>query len=83
MATGTKKKTHKGLLKRVKITRNGHVKHGTTGGRHRKSLHSSSQNRQLRRPSYLADVERKRAQQLLGFKIRRPELQQQSEAASE
>ncbi|MFG0330350.1 MAG: bL35 family ribosomal protein [Phycisphaerales bacterium] len=74
-------KPHKGLLKRVKITRNGHVKHAQAGGRHRKSLHSSAQNRMLRRPKIACEVERKRAQRLLGFRIRRPD--QTAPAANE
>ena len=66
-------KPHKGLKKRVKITRNGQVKHEPAGARHRKSRHTAAQNRQLRRPTIACEVERRRAQQMLGFRIRRPE----------
>ncbi len=64
-------KPHKGLGKRVRITRNGKVVHSKVGGRHRKSLHTSKQNRQLRRSHLAAPVERRRAQTMLRFKIRR------------
>ena len=65
-------KPHKGLLKRVRITATGQVKHGQAGARHRKSLHSSAQNRQVRQQKVACEVERKRLQKLLGFRIRRP-----------
>lgn len=70
---GLKFKPHKGLRKRVKITRNGHVKRSRAGQRHRKSLHSSAQNRQLRLRKVAPEVERRRCQAMLGFKIRRPD----------
>ncbi len=65
-------KPNKGLLKRVRITKSGKVKHAKAGGRHRKSLHSSAQNRQLRQAKMAPAVEQRRAQKMLGFKIRRP-----------
>ena len=61
---------HKGLLKRVSVTRNGKVKHAKPGQRHRKSLHSSGQNRHLRLTTTAKEVERKRLRKLLGFRIR-------------
>ncbi len=63
-------KPHKGLLKRVTVTRNGKVKHAKAGQRHRKSLHKSAQNRQLRQHKVTAEVERKRLRKLLNFRIR-------------
>jgi len=80
---GKKFKPHKGLGKRVRITRNGQVRHTRAGLRHRKSRHTTKQNRQLRLPKLAAEVERRRCQSMLGFKIRRPEQhgqQQQSGA---
>lgn len=68
-------KPHKGLKKRVKITRNGQVKHDQSGARHRKSRHTAAQNRQLRQPKIACEVERRRSQHMLGFRIRRPEAQ--------
>lgn len=63
-------KPHKGLLKRVTVTRNGKVKHAKAGQRHRKSLHNSAQNRQLRQHKVSAEVERKRLRKLLNFRLR-------------
>lgn len=63
-------KPHKGLLKRVTVTRNGKVKHAKVGQRHRKSLHNSAQNRQLRRSTTVKEVERKRLHKLLNFRMR-------------
>lgn len=63
-------KPHKGLLKRVTVTRNGKVKHAKVGQRHRKSLHNSAQNRQLRRSTIAKEVERKRLRGLLHFRVR-------------
>ncbi|MBL1215900.1 MAG: 50S ribosomal protein L35 [Planctomycetes bacterium] len=71
---------HKGLAKRVRITRNGQVKHRKAGGRHRKSLHDSGQNRQLRLGKMAPNSERRRAQKMLGFRIRRPAAKQQQQA---
>ncbi|MFW5653280.1 MAG: large ribosomal subunit protein bL35 [Planctomycetota bacterium] len=77
-------KPHKGLKKRVKITRNGQVKHDRAGGRHRKSRHTAQQNRQLRRPEVAHEVERRRAQSMLHFRIRRPEARpEEVEAATD
>jgi len=63
---------HKGVAKRVTITRNGQVKFKKAGGGHRKNKHNSKQNMQSRRPKIAPEVERKRVQTMLGFKIRRP-----------
>lgn len=63
---------HKGVAKRVTITRNGQVKYKKAGGGHRKNKHNSKQNMQLRIPKVAPEVERKRIQTMLGFKIRRP-----------
>jgi len=65
-------RSHKGLAKRVKITRNGQVKYKKAGGGHRKAKHSANQNLKLRNPKIAPEVERKRVQAMLGFKIRRP-----------
>ena len=75
-------KPHKGLRKRVRITRNGKVVHAKVGGRHRKSLHTSKQNRQLRKSHLAAPVERRRAQTMLRFKIRRPSTAAPAKAVS-
>ncbi len=62
---------HKGLSKRVRISRNGQVKHKKSGGGHRKAKHTSNQNMKLRNPKIAPEVERRRCQQMLGFRIRR------------
>ena len=73
---------HKGLKKRVTITRNGQVKHNRVGSQHRKNRHTAKQNLQLRQRKIAPECERKRIQGMLGFKIRRPDAQAQAQAAA-
>ncbi len=70
MANKVKFKPHKGLLKRVRVSPNGKVKHRKPGTRHRKSMHKGSQSRRLRRTGVASERETMIVQGLLRFKIR-------------
>lgn len=50
-------KPHKGLLKRIRLTKSGKVKVRRAHGRHLRSHKSGELLRSYRKPSYLADVE--------------------------
>jgi large subunit ribosomal protein L35 len=58
-----KTKSHKGLLKRIRITKSGKVKIRRVGGRHIKSKKTATRVRGYRRPQYAtaADLKRLRA----------------------
>jgi len=64
-------KPHKGLRKRVRITKTGKIKQTKAGLRHRKSLHTSTQNRQLRRPKIATTSETRRMSLMLGVSPKR------------
>ncbi|MFO7897863.1 MAG: 50S ribosomal protein L35 [Planctomycetota bacterium] len=61
-----KQKTHKGLAKRVRVTRNGKVMRGKAGRRHLLSGKSGKRKRQLRKKAQVAPTERKRITRALG-----------------
>jgi large subunit ribosomal protein L35 len=50
-----KAKPHKGLLKRVRLTKSGKIKHQRSGGRHLRSNKTGDHIRALRSPAYLCD----------------------------
>ena len=64
-----KLKSHKGLLKRVKITGTGKVKHKKKGGSHRNSKHSGKVSRNLRNDVICAKSVVKKMEQLLNAKL--------------
>lgn len=72
-----KAKPHKGLLKRIRITKNGKIKVQRPGGRHLRSNKNGEQVRALRKPGFLCDGDVKRISSLLigHLKIRRHEAQ--------
>lgn len=61
----TKNKPHKGLQKRVRVTRNGKVKRRKVGLGHLCSTKSGGRKRKLRRPAICPKSEEKRARQML------------------
>ena len=61
----TKNKPHKGLQKRVRVTRNGKIKRRKVGLGHLCSTKSGSRKRKLRRPSICCKAETKRARAML------------------
>ena len=60
-----KLKSHKGLLKRIKITASGKVKHKRSGATHLNSHFRGKKTRELRQPMYLSNPEARRAVKML------------------
>lgn len=69
MATKVKKKSHKGLLKRVKITGRGKVKFHASNSGHLRSGKSSKRLRNLRRPCIAKRGDMNRLQKLLNCRL--------------
>lgn len=65
-----KNKPHKGLLKRIKISKTGKVSHKSCGTGHLKSGKSSKRLRQLRKDTVVANAEIRRAGKMLGRRLR-------------
>jgi len=65
-----KNKPHKGLLKRMKITKSGKVKHRSAFHSHLSSHKTGKRLRQLRGDHYIGDSEIKRAEKLLFRRLR-------------
>jgi large subunit ribosomal protein L35 len=65
-----KNKTHKGLLKRIRLTKTGKVKHKTCGGSHLKSNKSGAQIRDFRKNKTMSRGEAKRVELLLHTRTR-------------
>ncbi len=64
-----KNKSHKGLLKRVKVTKTGKIKLQRAYGRHLRSHKPGSTVRQYRRPKYARGPDAKRVRRMLGLKV--------------
>ncbi len=83
-----KNKTHKGLLKRVRITKSGRVKLHRACGRHLRSHKPRRLLRRYRLPLYAAGPDAKRLGRVLLIKIRGPramtpaDIQETADAAS-
>lgn len=65
-----KNKPHKGLLKRVKVTKTGKVRHRSAFHSHLSSHKSGKRLRQLRGDPYISNAEIKRAEKLLFRRLR-------------
>lgn len=65
-----KNKPHKGLLKRVKISNTGKVRHKACGTGHLKSRKTAKRLRQLRNDTIIADTEIRRASKMLNRRLR-------------
>lgn len=65
-----KNKTHKGLLKRVRITKTGKVKHNRAGCKHLRSSKSPTRLRRLRGGSWMSTADTKRLAKLLFRRLR-------------
>ncbi len=63
-----KQKPHKGLLKRVRITKSGKIKMHRAFGRHLRSHKSAQTIRGYRKPTYAHASDVKRVSRLLGLK---------------
>ena len=65
-----KNKIHKGLLKRIRVTKTGKVKHKRASSGHLKSGKSAKKLRELRHHTMLSKGEAKRAEKLLFRRLR-------------
>ncbi|MHC4429520.1 MAG: 50S ribosomal protein L35 [Planctomycetota bacterium] len=64
-----KNKSHKGTLKRVRITATGKIKMQRAFGRHLRSHKSGSLIRKYRLPAYAQGPDEQRLRRLLGLKV--------------
>lgn len=65
-----KNKSHKGTLKRIRITRTGLVKHKSGASGHLRSHKSSKRLRRLRHSKFMSNPEAKRLERLLFRRLR-------------
>jgi large subunit ribosomal protein L35 len=65
-----KNKSHKGLLKRVRVSKTGRIKLQRACGRHLRSHKPGQMIRKYRRPKYVAGADQQRLRSLLGLKAR-------------
>lgn len=66
----SKNKPHKGLLKRVRISKTGKVRHRKAFHQHLRSSKTGKRLRHLRNDNYIADSEAKRFEKLLFRRLR-------------
>lgn len=62
-----KLKTRKGAAKRLRMTKSGHLKHGSPGRRHLLRRKDAKRRRQLRKSKILARVHERRVRRMLGI----------------
>lgn len=65
-----KNKSHKGLLKRVRVTKTGKVKHRSANHKHLRSGKGGKRLRQLRKDSMMSNADAKRLEKLLFRRLR-------------
>ncbi|MBL9031996.1 MAG: 50S ribosomal protein L35 [Phycisphaerae bacterium] len=65
-----KNKAHKGLLKRIRISKTGKVRHRSANHKHLRSGKGGKRLRQLRKDPYMADADVKRLEKLLFRRLR-------------
>lgn len=65
-----KNKPHKGLLKRIRITKTGKLKHKSANSKHLKSGKSPDRLRRLRKDRYVSNAEAKALEGLLFRRLR-------------
>lgn len=66
----SKNKPHKGVLKRIRVTKTGKVRHRSAYHKHLSSHKSGKRLRQLRQDPYLTSGEAKRLEKLLFRRLR-------------
>jgi large subunit ribosomal protein L35 len=79
----TKVKSHKGLLKRIKITKSGKIKYKSPRGRHLKSNKSGATVRGYRRAQYAQSGDIKKLEAILHRPLRSQEQHMADRAAKE
>lgn len=65
-----KQKPHKGLLKRVRMTKSGLLRHRKSGSKHLRSHKSPDRLRRLRSDSVLPSTRAREASKMLGMRVR-------------
>ena len=65
-----KNKSHKGLLKRIRITKTGLIKHKTAGHKHLRSGKGGKRLRQMRKSPVMSNADAKRLEMLLFRRLR-------------
>ncbi len=65
-----KNKSHKGLLKRVRISKTGKVRHRSANHKHLRSGKGGKRLRQLRADPYMSNADAKRLEKLLFRRLR-------------
>lgn len=65
-----KVKNHKGLLKRIRITKTGKVRHNRAGVKHLRSSKSPTRLRRLRGGSFMSSAESRKLSKLLFRRLR-------------
>lgn len=65
-----KNKSHKGLLKRIRISKTGKIRHRSAYHKHLRSGKSGKRLRQLRKDPYMANADIKRLEKLLFRRLR-------------
>ena len=65
-----KNKSHKGLLKRIRISKTGMVRHKTSGHKHLRSGKGGKRLRQMRKDPYMSTADGKKLQRLLFRRLR-------------
>ncbi len=65
-----KMKTHKGMLKRVRLTKTGKAKHAKAGFKHLRSAKSPRRLRRLRKGAFVSTADARRISRLIGRRVR-------------
>lgn len=65
-----KSKNHKGLLKRIRISKSGKIRHRVAGRKHLRSGKGGKKLRQYRREGYMSSADVKRLEKLLFRRLR-------------
>jgi large subunit ribosomal protein L35 len=78
-----KNKSHKGLLKRVRVTKTGRIKLQRACGRHLRSHKTGQRIRKYRLPTYVTGADARRLRSLLGLKSSRARAKTAAEAPAE
>jgi large subunit ribosomal protein L35 len=66
----SKNKSHKGLLKRIRVTKTGKVRHRMAGHKHLRSGKGGQRLMQMRKDPYMASADTKRLEKLLYRRLR-------------
>jgi large subunit ribosomal protein L35 len=65
-----KNKNHKGLLKRMRVTKTGKIRHRSANHKHLRSGKGGKRLRQLRKDPYMSNADAKRLEKLLFRRLR-------------